>query len=68
MAVLAGADTCVAPVLEISEVAEYPQFVARGVVGSASHPVEGELSQLAPLLAGMERPASERGRRWRCPT
>ena len=30
VAELAGADTCVAPVLEISEVAAYPQFVARG--------------------------------------
>ena len=50
---LAGADTCVAPVLEVSEVASYPQFAARGVVGGASHPVEGEVVQLAPLLAGM---------------
>ncbi len=57
VALLAGADTCVAPVLEVSEVAGYPQFVARGVVGAASHPVEGELAQLAPLLAGMERSA-----------
>ena len=56
VALLAGADTCVAPVLEVSEVAEYPQFLARGVVGAASHPVEGALTQLAPLLAGMERP------------
>ncbi len=61
VAELAGADTCVAPVLEISEVAEYPQFVARGVVGSATHPVEGALSQLVPLLAGMDRPASGAG-------
>ncbi len=53
---LAGADTCVAPVLEISEVVASPQFVARGVVGEASHPTEGALSQLVPLLAGMERP------------
>jgi hypothetical protein len=36
-------------------VASYPQFAARGVVGTAWHPVEGALSQLAPLLAGMER-------------
>ena len=56
VALLAGADTCVAPVLQVAEVAEYPQFLARGVVGAASHPVEGELTQLAPLLAGMERP------------
>jgi alpha-methylacyl-CoA racemase len=61
VAELAGSDTCVAPVLEISEVAEYPQFVARGVVGTATHPLEGELSQLVPLLAGMERPASGAG-------
>ncbi len=58
VAALAGADTCLAPVLEISEVADYPQFVARGVVGAATHPTEGELSQLVPLLAGMERPES----------
>lgn len=50
---LAGADTCVAPVLEIAEVAAVPQFVARGVVTSALHPVEGVVRQLAPLLAGM---------------
>jgi alpha-methylacyl-CoA racemase len=54
---LAGADTCVAPVLQISEVVESPQFRARGVVWSAVHPTEGALLQLAPLLAGMERPA-----------
>jgi alpha-methylacyl-CoA racemase len=54
---LAGADTCVAPVLEVSEVVASPQFVARGVVSTASHPTEGALSQLRPLLAGMERPA-----------
>jgi alpha-methylacyl-CoA racemase len=53
---LAGADTCVAPVLEVAEVAAYPQFAARGVVRPATHPTEGEFSQLAPLLAGMPRP------------
>jgi len=52
---LAGADTCVAPVLEVGEVAGHPQFSARRVVGAASHPTEGELRQLAPLLAGMPR-------------
>ncbi len=56
---LAGADTCVAPVLQISEVVASPQFVARGVVSNASHPTEGALSQLTPLLAGMERPAPD---------
>ena len=51
--VLAGADTCVAPVLDVAEVVEDPQFSARRVVGAASHPTNGELRQLAPLLAGM---------------
>lgn len=53
--VLAGVDTCVAPVLDVAEVVEDPQFSARGVVGSASHPTKGELRQLVPLLAGMPR-------------
>jgi len=53
---LAGADTCVAPALEISEVAAHPQFAARGVVTDATHPTQGTFSQLAPLLAGMPRP------------
>ena len=52
---LSGADTCVAPVLEIHEVAAYPQFAARGTVTTATHPTEGSFQQLAPLLAGMER-------------
>ena len=53
---LAGVDTCVAPVLEIAEVATLPQFLARGVLTEVAHPTEGRLAQLAPLLAGMERP------------
>ncbi len=52
---LAGADTCVAPVLGVAEVTGDPQFTARRVVGVASHPDKGELRQLAPLLAGMPR-------------
>jgi alpha-methylacyl-CoA racemase len=53
---LAGADTCVAPVLAVREVVEHPQFQARRVVGAAKHPTQGEIRQLAPLLAGMPRP------------
>lgn len=53
---LAGADTCVAPVLSVGEVVADPQFSARRVVGAASHPEHGEIRQLAPLLAGMPRP------------
>jgi alpha-methylacyl-CoA racemase len=52
---LAGADTCVAPVLEVSEVPGHPQFAARRDVAVASHPIHGEVRQLAPLLAGMPR-------------
>jgi alpha-methylacyl-CoA racemase len=55
VAELAGADTGVAPVLEVGEVVADPQFLARRVVGVASHPEHGELRQLAPLLAGMPR-------------
>ncbi len=52
---LAGADTCVAPVLDVAEVASDPQFAARGTVTEARHPTEGTFRQLAPLLAGMPR-------------
>ena len=58
VAELAGADTCVAPVLAIAEVPASPQFVARDVVGQAVHPTEGVVAQLGPILAGMARPAN----------
>jgi alpha-methylacyl-CoA racemase len=58
VALLAGADTCVAPVLEVAEVAGDPQFGARGVVVTATHPTRGTFAQLAPLLAGMDRTAA----------
>ena len=51
---LAGADTCVAPVLEVSEVAADPQFAAAGCGDGATHPRQGAFGQLAPLLAGMD--------------
>jgi alpha-methylacyl-CoA racemase len=54
---LAAADTCIAPVLSVGEVADDPQFRARGVVTTASHPTRGTFWQLAPLLAGMDRSA-----------
>jgi alpha-methylacyl-CoA racemase len=53
---LADADTCVTPVVSVAEIADDPQFVARGAFTTASHPTEGQWAQLAPLLAGMERP------------
>ncbi len=56
---LAGADTCVAPVLEISEVARPPAVRCprcRGC-GGRTRP-RASCVQLAPLLAGMERPGA----------
>jgi alpha-methylacyl-CoA racemase len=53
---LAGADTCVAPVLAVTEIAGDEQFAHRGTVTEAVHPTEGRFAQLAPLLAGMPRP------------
>jgi alpha-methylacyl-CoA racemase len=55
---LAGADTCVAPVLDVAEVVAHPQFAARGAVVTATHPAQGAFRQLAPLLAGMDRGAA----------
>jgi alpha-methylacyl-CoA racemase len=52
---LAGADTCVSPVLDATEVAADPAVAARGAITTA-HPVSGaDFKQLTPLLAGAER-------------
>jgi alpha-methylacyl-CoA racemase len=59
-ALLAPADTCVAPVLSPAEAAAQPQFTDRGSLATAHHPTAGELRQLAPLLAGAERRTSYR--------
>lgn len=53
---LAPADTCVAPVLSIGEVARDSHLAARGVFGWAEHPEHGRFRQLAPLVAGAGRP------------
>jgi alpha-methylacyl-CoA racemase len=53
---LGDADTCVAPVLSVAEVEGDPQFAARGAFSTANHPTRGTLRQLAPVLAGMDRP------------
>lgn len=55
VAVLADADTCVAPVLDIGEVVTDPQFAARGAFVEAKHPQRGTFRQLGPLLAGTPR-------------
>lgn len=57
-ALLADADTCVTPVLAVAEVPDDPQFVARGSVVEAKHPVHGTFRQLGPVLAG-SAPAGE---------
>jgi alpha-methylacyl-CoA racemase len=55
VALLADADTCVAPVLDIAEVAADPQFAARGAIVEATHPRRPPFRQLGPLLAGTPR-------------
>jgi alpha-methylacyl-CoA racemase len=55
---LAGADTCVSPVLDATEVAADPAVAARSAIATA-HPASGSaFPQLAPLLAGADRAAS----------
>ena len=54
---LAPANTCVAPVYTIDELAADPQFRARGIFAEVVHPEHGTFSQVAPAFAGMERGA-----------
>jgi alpha-methylacyl-CoA racemase len=54
VAKLAGADTCVAPVYEVSELVRDAHFAARGAFVEALRPEGGRFRQLAPLLAGCE--------------
>jgi alpha-methylacyl-CoA racemase len=58
VALLADADTCVAPVLTIPEVVADPQVAARGSVVRATHPDRPPFRQLGPLLAGTPRRAT----------
>jgi alpha-methylacyl-CoA racemase len=51
-ALLAPADTCVAPVLSIEEVVRDPQLEARHAFVEAEHPSKGTFRQVAPTLAG----------------
>lgn len=52
VAELGPADTCVAPVLAVSEVAGDPHFTARGAWSEAEHPQHGRVRQVGPVLAG----------------
>jgi alpha-methylacyl-CoA racemase len=56
VAELGPADTCVAPVLSIAEVATDPQVTARGLIVEAVHPTQGEFRQVGPAFAGQPRP------------
>jgi alpha-methylacyl-CoA racemase len=64
---LSDADTCVAPVLHVSEVAHDPQFTARGAIVEAKDTDGRTFCQVGAVLAGMPavdvpvtvRPATE---------
>jgi alpha-methylacyl-CoA racemase len=55
---LAGADTCVSPVLSATEVATRQQADERGLVATAKPFAGNDFPQLAPLLAGAVREPS----------
>jgi alpha-methylacyl-CoA racemase len=55
VAELAGADTCVAPVLEPVETTRDAQYRSRGAFIQAEHPNGGRFLQVGPVLAGMPR-------------
>jgi alpha-methylacyl-CoA racemase len=52
---LSPADCCVAPVLTVPELVDDAQFLARGVIGEATHPDHGEFRQVERVLAGQDR-------------
>ena len=59
---LAGADTCVTPVLTVDELVEDEQFTARhAIVGAVTSPLDGgaptRFRQVGPVLAGMAVPS-----------
>ena len=57
--ILAGADTCTAPVLSISEVTTDIHLRARKTYMNARHPEKGTFEQLSAVLAGGERSQPE---------
>jgi alpha-methylacyl-CoA racemase len=56
VAELAGADTCVAPVQSVAELADDPQLAHRGALVEAKHEAHGTFRQVGAVLAGMVRP------------
>ena len=57
VAELAAADTCVTPVYSIDELVCDKHLNARGAFIDATDPTHGSFRQLAPVLAGMNRPS-----------
>ena len=55
VAQLAGADTCVAPVLAVDEVPRDPHLRARGSFVTFTHPEHGAVEQVAPVIAGARK-------------
>ena len=58
VALLAPANTCVAPVYSIPELIEDPQFLDRKAFVDATHETHGHFRQLGPVLAGADRTPS----------
>jgi alpha-methylacyl-CoA racemase len=56
VAELGPADTCVAPVLSVSELARDEQFLSREVFAEVEHPRHGRVRQVGAVLAGMAPP------------
>lgn len=56
VALLSAADTCVTPVLDVTEVIADAQFVSRGAFVDAEAPDGTTFRQVAPVLAGMPAP------------
>jgi len=54
VALLAPADTCVAPVYTVPELVDDPQVAARGLIVEAKHDTAGTFRQLGTLLAGTD--------------
>ena len=55
VALLAPADTCVAPVLTVAEVTRDAHLRARGAFTTFTHPDHGTVEQVAPVIAGARR-------------
>lgn len=54
VALLAPADTCVAPIYSVPELVDDPHIAARGLIAEARHTTAGTFRQLGTLLAGTD--------------